>query len=127
MSRSILAIHVNNSFTEVLRLFSEMTFHHLPVVNTKNELIGIISSNDILKFLTTAFYTIKEIDEEALNQSMDIADLMTPDPVTIEPEATIDEALQLFSKHHIHALPVLKGKKVVGILTSNDILKYWSR
>ena len=122
MSRNILVGHVTNSFTHTLRLFSELTFHHLPIVNAKKEVIGIISSNDMLKALTLKLPMLKKSDEETLNMMFDIRELMTPSPQVISSDATIDEVLSVFSKHHIHALPVIDKNELVGIITSNDVL-----
>ncbi len=122
MSRNILVGHVSNSFTHTLRIFSEMTFHHLPIVNSRQEVIGIISSNDMLKALTLKLPMLKQSDEETLNMMFDIRDLMTPDPQVISSTATIKEALSIFSKYHIHALPVVDENELVGIITSNDVL-----
>lgn len=122
MSRNILVGHVTNSFTHTLRLFAEMTFHHLPIVNTKHEVIGIVSSNDMLKSLTLRLPMLKQSDEETLNMMFDIRELMTPNPQVISSEASVNEALSLFSKHHIHALPVVDKNELVGIITSNDVL-----
>jgi CBS-domain-containing membrane protein len=122
MSRNILVGHVSNSFTHTLRIFSEMTFHHLPIVNSRQEVIGIISSNDMLKSLAIKLPMLKQSDEETLNMMFDIRDLMTTNPQVISSDATINEALSAFSKHHIHALPVIDENELVGIITSNDVL-----
>ena len=65
---------------------------------------------------------LKNADEETLNLVFDIRELMTPNPKVISSEATISEALSVFSKHHIHALPVLEKNELIGIITSNDVL-----
>lgn len=122
MSRNVLVGHVTNSFTHTLRIFSEMAFHHLPIVNSKKEVIGIISSNDMLNLLAAKLPTLKQSDEETLNMAFDIRDLMTPDPQVVTSDATVSEVLNIFSKHHIHALPVIDKNELVGIITSNDIL-----
>lgn len=122
MSRNILVGHVTNSFTHTLRIFAEMTFHHLPIVNTKHEVIGMVSSNDMLKALALKLPMLKQSDEETLNMMFDILELMTPDPQVISSGASVSEALSLFSKHHIHALPVVDKNELVGIITSNDVL-----
>ena len=122
MSRNILVGHVTNSFTHTLRLFAEMTFHHLPIVNSKREVIGMVSSNDLLKALALRLPMLKKSDEETLNMVFDIRELMTPDPQVISSGASISEALSIFSKHHIHALPVVDKNELVGIITSNDVL-----
>lgn len=52
-----------------------------------------------------------------------IQSYMTKDVVTIKPDSTINEAREIMIKKHIHHLPVLEGKKLVGIITSWDMFK----
>ncbi|MFK7773691.1 MAG: HPP family protein [Saprospiraceae bacterium] len=127
MSRNILVGHVTNSFTHTLRIFAELIFHHLPIVNSKREVIGMISSNDMLKSLTMKLPMLKQSDEETLNMMFDIRELMTRDPQVISSGASVSEALSIFSKHHIHALPVVDENELVGIITSNDVLAALSK
>ena len=122
MPRNILVGHVTNSFTHTLRIFSAMSFHHLPIVNAKHEVIGIVSSNDMLEALTLKLPMLKQSDEETLNLMFDIRELMTIDPQVISSGASIGEALSIFSKHQIHALPVIDKNELVGIITTNDVL-----
>lgn len=123
MSRNILTGHVKNSFTHTMRLFDEMPFHHLPIVNEKTKLIGILSSNDMLKALTRQTVLLKEMNQENLNAALDISEIMTSNPITISPDSTIKEAIAIFCENEIHALPVVKDDNLVGIITSNDLLK----
>lgn len=53
-----------------------------------------------------------------------VRDRMTPNPVTIEPEAMLPEAFDLMKRNKIRRLPVVRSEKLVGILTELDILKF---
>lgn len=123
MSRSILTGHIKNSFVHTMKLFAEMPFHHLPIVNEKTDLVGMLSSNDMLNALTTQSVLLKEMNQKNLNRAIDISEIMTPNPITISPDATIKEALEIFCENKIHALPVVQKNKLVGIITSNDLLE----
>ena len=50
-----------------------------------------------------------------------IADLMTPDPITVRPQDTVQRAAQLMDELNVGALPVCDGDKVLGIVTDRDI------
>src|SRR5690242_18162103 len=50
-------------------------------------------------------------------------DLMTPDPITIPPEAPLSHALGTMRTKHIHEIPVLKGKRLVGMITFESIAR----
>jgi len=49
-------------------------------------------------------------------------DIMTPEPVTIRPDATVTEAARLMVDNHIGALPVVEGNKLVGLVTEGDLI-----
>jgi acetoin utilization protein AcuB len=50
-----------------------------------------------------------------------IRDWMTPDPVTVDPEASVSQAYELMRKRHIRRLPVIEGDWLVGIVTLGDL------
>jgi len=52
---------------------------------------------------------------------MKARDVMTPDPITLAPTATIQEALDLMVRHDIHALPVVDDAGLAGIITDRDV------
>jgi CBS domain-containing protein len=48
---------------------------------------------------------------------------MTPDPITVDPEATVEEVTTLMAKKNIHTLPVVDKGKLVGVVGKEDILR----
>ncbi|MCO6487573.1 MAG: CBS domain-containing protein [Phaeodactylibacter sp.] len=124
MSRNVLFAHLGQSFTQLCRLFFEMDIHHLPVADDKGKLIGILSANDVLKAYGRKVPALKRADEAMLNENITIYDLMTQDPVSVPPGTTLREAARLLAFHNIQSLPVVEGEKVVGIVTSRDLIRY---
>lgn len=53
-----------------------------------------------------------------------LRDIMTRDVITIAPEASLRDAMELFSRHHISGAPVVSGQKVVGVISATDILDF---
>jgi len=52
-----------------------------------------------------------------------VADSMTPDPVTVQPETGIEEIAALMVDKNFHTLPVVEGKRLVGIIGKEDVLR----
>lgn len=50
-----------------------------------------------------------------------VRDWMTPDPVTVGPDASVSRAYDLMQKHHIRRLPVTEGEWLVGMVTLRDV------
>jgi CBS domain-containing protein len=82
-------------------------FRRVPVVDG-GKLVGILSDRDIRahsRYLTR------------------VTAAMTPDPKTVTPEMSVEDAARLMIKHKIGGLPVVEGGKLVGIITATDVLK----
>ncbi len=122
MTANPQTVNVTNSLREVHALFQEGGYHHLPVVSG-NKLIGIISKMDIERISFVSQY-----QDESVNTTMydvlSIEQVMTKDVEAIQQNQTIRDASVIFSKGSIHALPVLENDKVVGIVTTTDVVKY---
>lgn len=109
MKTKVITAQESDSAALVIQMMKWNNIHHLPVLNDVNELSGLLSWTDV-----THFKGGDEIYEKS------ISDLMTDDLITINPDAHLDSAKELMSKHQINCLPVVVGKALVGILTSND-------
>jgi CBS domain-containing protein len=80
----------------------------LPVVRSSDgQLVGIVSRRDIFR----------KFEEDQLSL------IMKKEIMTISPDATIEEAAEIFYKKRIHRLPVVEDGKLVGIITPTDLLK----
>ena len=97
-------------------------FHHLPVTQD-GQLVGILSASDLRAVLRDLPDDIYETGV-VLDSSRTVQTLMTPDPVTITPDAPLREAFEALATGRYHALPVTTAGAVVGILTSTDLLRY---
>jgi acetoin utilization protein AcuB len=54
-------------------------------------------------------------------KTIHVRDVMTPTPVTVNPEDSLQHALDLLEKHHIHELPVVEQGRLIGIVTGGDL------
>lgn len=54
---------------------------------------------------------------------MDVASIQTPDPLTLPPEATLEEARNLMDEHDVRHLPVVAGGRLVGVVSNRDLLE----
>ncbi len=91
------------------------SINHIPVENDNGEVVGIISSADILKY-----YCKKHDFDEDIPATVN--EIMITNPITVSGETTTIEALKLMKRSNIGCLPVVKNKKLVGILTEHDFV-----
>ncbi len=59
-------------------------------------------------------------------KAITIAELMTPDPITIDPEARAIDQLEVYQKHRIHHLPVKEKGEIIGMLSRKDLDQFMS-
>ncbi|WP_027138053.1 CBS domain-containing protein [Gaetbulibacter saemankumensis] len=109
MSSDILTVNKNDTIELVLSVMTWKNIHHMPVLNSKDELIGLVSWKDLEIYLN-----------DIENQKNSISEIMQTDIKTIDEYATVLEAKEIMKAHQISCLPVVKGKKLVGLLTHND-------
>lgn len=104
---------------------------HVPVVNKRGEVIGILSDRDLYKALgpkTNSNVIEDSGDKAALHViPQKVRHIMHRAVITINPNERDTDAAAIMAKHRIGALPVVKDGKLVGILTATDLLRHFSQ
>jgi acetoin utilization protein AcuB len=107
-----ITVTVNTSISEAIELMKINSIRHLPVVSEENHLEGFLTLADLKQGLIPSMVS-----------DLSLQDLMIKDPITVDPDEDIEYAAQLIYRHKIGGLPVVKNKKLVGIITASDILR----
>jgi CBS domain-containing protein/gamma-glutamylcysteine synthetase len=114
MTRDLFTVRPEDIIDLAANLMTWKHIRHVPVEDNKGNLIGIISYRDLLELMASE--ASKNRDE------IIVRDVMKTDLTTISPETPTLEALYLMREKNIGCLPVVKGKKLIGILTAHDFL-----
>lgn len=117
MKTSIITAQANMAISEALDLMKTNKIRHLPVINSKNELTGIISDRD----LRDAAPSIFADDHEAF-VSLPVSKVMVEDVLTALPMDFVEEAANIMTENQISCLPVEENGKLAGIITETDLL-----
>ncbi len=97
---------------------------HLPVVKG-DTLVGILTQRDLYRSSLTSILTNWKENKEFLD-SIRVSEVMSKNVVTINPDATIEEAAQVMIDKKVGCLPVVKEKdKLIGLITETDVLQYF--
>ena len=124
MSSQLITVHHGDPVSKVRQLIRETGVHHIPVVDG-GDLKGIVSLTDVLRVsFGDAFNTDERTVDATLDHTMTLEQLMKVDPVTVQQTQTIREAAELLAAGEFHSLPVLDGQRLVGIVTSTDLIRY---
>ena len=119
MTRKVITLSPMDTVRDAQRILVENRIHHLPVVEGE-ELAGIVSDTDLRKWLLRE----ETVDEKGtISQRIGlVGEIMTRDVITMSPGDTIEDALLVLHRRRFGALPVVDGKKLVGIVTKADVL-----
>lgn len=125
MTSDVQTISINDSLSNANSFFRKNKMRHLPVV-ANNELVGILSQTDLLRIsFGNTFGDSQEGADEAIFDMLSINQVMKHSPVTVHPDQTLKEAAEILAEREFHALPVVDNGKLVGIITTTDLIKYF--
>ena len=125
MSQNLHTVRAGDNVNLLSKTFSDVSYHHLPVVNDENILLGIISDRDVTKNLSPFLGTDleRDCDRELLKKTA--SDIMSSDPVSVAQTSRIETASILLLENNVSCLPVVDDDgKIEGLLTWKDILNY---
>jgi acetoin utilization protein AcuB len=110
MAKKLVTTRKEATVSDAINLMKKHSIRHLPVVE-QGELLGWVTERDI-----------REAYLASLIEQVSIGDIMIKDPITIAPEANLEEAAELLYRHGIGGLPVVDKGKLVGVITVADIM-----
>lgn len=95
---------------------------HLPVVE-EGVVVGVISQRDLFRSALASALGYGEKAQRGLMQTLLVKEVMTSPVLTVDPECPVREAARLMQEKKIGCLPVVRGQRLVGIITESDMLK----
>ena len=134
MTRKVVSISLDASIAEMAKLILENRISGLPVVDDRGDLVGIVTEGDCLRRAETGTQrkrprwleflvgTERLADEYVRAHSRKVAEVMTPSPITIAEDAPLDEVVHLMETRRIKRLPVMRDRKIVGIVSRANLL-----
>jgi len=113
MTRRVVAATPEASCKEIDKKLLSGYFSGMPVVDKAGKVVGVVSEFDLIKAMK---------DQLGIANGT-TADIMTKDPICLDENATVEEAVTLMTKHHFIRLPVVSDGKLVGVVSRSDILR----
>jgi acetoin utilization protein AcuB len=111
------------SVTEALRLMRERKIRRLPVLNSRGQLVGIVSDKDLLYASPSPVSSLSVWEMNYLLAKLQVEEVMTRTVITVTEETPLEEAARIMADNKIGGLPVMRGDKLVGIITETDLFK----
>lgn len=120
MTRQVHFIDINDPLINVRNLMDKYEIHHLPVMES-GRLVGMLSFNDIKQVQYLCDFIGERLEESTVFKSLSIEELMTEKVQSLTSNATIEEAVEVFSNVSFQSLPILDNEELVGIVTTKDV------
>ncbi|HEX7588356.1 MAG TPA: CBS domain-containing protein [Anaerolineae bacterium] len=122
MTPDPITIDPHTTLPEAGRLMKECNIRRLPVIEN-GRLVGIATLGDIREASPSNATSLSIYELNYLLSRLTVDEIMTRDPISVEPDTSIDAAARLMLERKIGGLPVVDGGKVIGIITESDIFR----
>ncbi|KAB1153880.1 CBS domain-containing protein [Tenacibaculum aiptasiae] len=124
MSKNVITLSSTDDLLRAEELFKRERIRHIPVVSG-SEIKGMLSYTDLLRISFADAINDDETDVDTVVYNMFTIDqVMAKNLVTVSSSTTIKEVAEILSKKEFHALPVVDEGKLVGIVTTTDLIYY---
>ncbi len=118
MSRDLVVVKPGDSLEQVEQCFRAYNIHHLPVVDEQGHLAGLITRSDFSR----ANHLLAHFRQDF--KSVLVKEMMTRQLATATPDTPMHKIAEVFLSNVMHAMPIVDGNNLVGIVTTQDLLKY---
>lgn len=123
MSTEVTTLGRNDKLTiadDVMRLGR---IRHLPVLDDDGAIAGVLSQRDMFRGALARTLGYGKFAQQRLMGTIFVKEVMSSDPVTVSPDASLEEAAKLLAHRKIGCLLVVEDDKLVGILTEGDFVR----
>lgn len=135
MTHKVISVRSDTSVADAADTMLQQHISGLPVVSETGKLIGIISEGDFIRraeigterkrgrWLRFLVGPGRTADDYVHEQGRKVGEIMTPNPITVTEDSTLEDIVKVMEKNHVKRLPVLRGDKLVGIITRANLLQ----
>jgi CBS domain-containing protein len=138
MTRNVITVKKETSIRELAELFTSRKISSAPVVNDQGDMIGIVTETDLVEqdkslhiptvislFDWVIYLESGKKFEKELNKmtAQTVGEIYSTEVFTVAPDAPVSAVADLMSSERINAVPVVEGRKVVGIIARIDMIR----
>jgi CBS domain-containing protein len=113
MTPSPSTVKADQPAIEAAKLMREADAGMIPVMDN-GDLLGTVTDRDIV---------VRVVAEGKDPHSTPVREIATTNPVTVEPDQNVDEALHLMARHQVRRLPVVEGGRLIGVVAQADVAR----
>jgi CBS domain-containing protein len=126
MTLGAATIERNASLFQALRIMIDYRISALPVLDDNRQVVGIVTEGDFVRSGALAVEDLLSMEADDRTKALEsriVDEIMSRDPITISPEASLQEVVNLMERHTIRIIPVSSNGRALGIISRVDLLK----
>jgi CBS-domain-containing membrane protein len=138
MSHDVVTLAAEMDFAAAAKVLLENHINGAPVLDDQGRLVGILCQSDLVaqqkRLPVPTLFTLldsfvqltstKQLEKQARKiAALTVAEAMTPDPVTVQPDTSIETIAGLMVDSNLHTLPVVQDGRLIGIIGKEDVLR----
>jgi CBS domain-containing protein len=135
MTRPVITVTPETTIVEAATTMLQRHISGLPVLDASGKLVGIVSEGDFIRrgelgtqrkrgrFLSFILGPGRAATDFVQERGRKVAEVMTPEPLTITEDAPLGEIVTLMERKHVKRLPVMRGDRIVGIVSRANLLQ----
>lgn len=124
MTTELITLSFSDTLYSAEKRLKVNHIRHIPVIDDE-KLVGLLSLSDLKRISFIDAYSQGSTEDTPVYNMLSIKDMMIKDPVTIAPNDSVYEVTKIFTHKEFHSLPVVDNGKLVGIVTTTDLLNYF--
>lgn len=126
MTRDPICIAPDASVTDAKALMNKHKISKLPVVDKNNQLVGILTKNDLSKAGPSEATTLDMFEIGYLLSKLTVSKIMSKNVITVSEDETVEECARIMVDNQIGCIPVMDGSILVGIITESDLFNLFT-
>lgn len=138
MTKDVITVGRETSIRDLALLFTEKHISSVPVVDAGGEMVGIVSESDLVEqdknlhiptVISIFDWVIylesgKRFEKELQKMTgQTVADIYSEQVLTVGPETPVSEVADIMSRERVHAVPVVEGRRIVGVVSRIDLIR----
>ena len=124
MTREPQCVRETDNITQARMLMKRLSVRSVPVLDENERLVGVVGVKDIARIWTPKTKeSTGELKGEKFSLDVEVKSIMNPDPIFIEKEGKVKEAIKLMHEHDISSVLITENRKPRGIITPLDIIE----
>ncbi len=123
MTDRLVALTAADTLLAARQVMDMARIRHVPIMDKDGLFVGLVTHRDMLSATVSRLADIDDATQDEIYAGIPIGEIMRSDVKHTAPDASLRDAAHLLLTHKYGCLPVLDGKKLVGILTESDFIR----